>query len=84
MSDHARDPILESRDPVEHLVYSDGLASLSVFIERLSTTGKPLDGLDSMGAVHAYGAMVDEFQITVVGEVPAATVTRVAGSVTRR
>lgn len=84
MSDHARDPILESRDPVEHLVYSDGLASLSVFIERLSTTGKPLDGLDSMGAVHAYGAMVDEFQITVVGEVPAATVTRVAGSITRR
>lgn len=84
MSDHARDPILESRDPVEHLVYSDGLASLSVFIERLSTTGKPLDGLDSMGAVHAYGSMVDDFQITVVGEVPAATVTRVAGSITRR
>jgi sigma-E factor negative regulatory protein RseB len=84
MSDLARDPILASRDPVEHLVFSDGLASLSVFIERLSTAGKPLDGLDSMGAVHAYGSMVDDFQITVVGEVPAATVTRVAGSITRR
>ena len=84
MSDHARNSILESRDPVEHLVFSDGLASISVFIERLDTAGKPLDGLDSMGAVHAYGSMVDDFQITVVGEVPAATVTRVAGSMARR
>lgn len=84
MSEHAMDPILASRDPVEHLVFSDGLASLSVFIERLDTAAKPLDGLDSMGAVHAYGSMVEDFQITVVGEVPAATVTRVAGSITRR
>lgn len=84
MSDHARAPILDSRDPVEHLVFSDGLASLSVFIERLETAGKPLDGLDSMGAVNAYGSMLEGFQITVVGEVPAETVTRVAGSVARR
>ncbi len=84
LRDYARDPILASRDPVEHLVFSDGLASVSVFIERLDTASEPLDGLSSMGAVNAYGGMVDEFQITVVGEVPAATVERVAMSIVRR
>ena len=84
LRDHARNSILESRDPVEHLVYSDGLASLSVFIERLDTASEPLDGLSSMGAVNAYGNMVDGYQVTVVGEVPAATVERVAMSIVRR
>jgi sigma-E factor negative regulatory protein RseB len=84
LSDHARNPILASRDPVEHLVFSDGLASVSVFIERLDTASEPLDGPSSMGAVNAYGSMMDGFQITVVGEVPATTVKRVAMSITRR
>jgi len=84
LSRHARDPIFASSDPVEHLVFSDGLASVSIFIERLDTASKPLAGLDNMGAVNAYGSMVDDFQITVVGEVPAATVERVAASIERR
>jgi sigma-E factor negative regulatory protein RseB len=84
LREHARDSILDSRDPVEHLVFSDGLASISVFIERLDTTGQPLDGFDSVGAVNAYGSMVDDMQITVVGEVPAATVERVAAAIARR
>ena len=84
LREHARDSILESRDPVEHLVFSDGLASISVFIERLDTASQPLDGLDSMGAVNAFGSMVDDLQITVVGEVPAATVERIAASIARR
>lgn len=84
LNNHTRDTILSSSDPVEHLVFSDGLASLSIFIERLDTASKPLAGLDSMGAVNAYGSMLDGFQITVVGEVPAATVERVAGSIAKR
>lgn len=84
MRDYARNPILASRDPVEHLVFSDGLASVSVFIEQLDAASEPLNGLSSMGAVNAYGSMVDGFQVTVVGEVPAATVERVAASIVRR
>ena len=84
LRDRARNSILDSRDPVEHLVYSDGLASVSVFIERLGTASEPLNGPSSMGAVNAFGSMVDGFQVTVVGEVPAATVERVATSITRR
>jgi sigma-E factor negative regulatory protein RseB len=84
LREHAQDAILDSRDPVEHLVFSDGLASVSVFIERLDTASQPLDGLDSVGAVNAYGSMAGDLQITVVGEVPAATVERVAMSISRR
>jgi sigma-E factor negative regulatory protein RseB len=84
LSDHGWDPIPASGAPVEHLVFSDGLASVSIFVERLDTASKPLAGLDSMGAVNAYGTMVGEFQITVVGEVPAVTVERLAASIARR
>jgi sigma-E factor negative regulatory protein RseB len=84
MRDRTRNPILASRDPVEHLVYSDGLASVSIFIERLDSASEPLDGPSNMGAVNAYGSMLDGYQITVVGEVPAATVERMAMSIARR
>ncbi len=84
LSQVARDPILASRDPVEHLVFSDGLASISVFIERLDAASEPLAGLDSMGAVNAYGRMIEDYQITVVGEVPAITVERVSRSIVKR
>ncbi|NIP48041.1 MAG: hypothetical protein GWN21_18660 [Gammaproteobacteria bacterium] len=83
LHDHAHNPIVEGREPVEHMVFSDGLASLSVFIERLDSTARPLDGPSSMGALNAYGSMVKGFQVTVVGEVPGATVERVALSIMR-
>jgi sigma-E factor negative regulatory protein RseB len=41
----------------------------------------PLDGLARMGAVHAFGRAVDDHRVVVVGEVPAATVRRMATSV---
>ena len=67
---------------VEHLVYSDGLAAVSVFIEPKSKKAKrPMTGATGMGAVHAYGTMVKGHQVTVVGEVPAATVELIGKSV---
>lgn len=83
--DYASHPAAESRAEGEHLVFSDGLATVSVFIEeRRGAEARHLTGLDRMGAVNAYGTAVDEVQITVVGEVPAATVEKIARSVTRR
>lgn len=84
MSSRGFDPASLSRMPVEHRVYSDGLASLSVFIERLNAAAEPLDGHSNMGAINAYGRVLDTFQITVVGEVPSITVERVADSVVKR
>ena len=59
---------------LQHLVYSDGLASVSVFIEKNKGDEKHLQGASSMGAVNAFGYSVGDFFVTVVGEVPEKTV----------
>lgn len=66
---------------VEHMVFSDGLATMSVYVEKLKSDADAFQGLSSMGAMHAFGAVVDGYQVTVVGEVPPATVQMVANSV---
>lgn len=68
-----------SEDIVEQMVYTDGLASLSVFIER--NNGGSHQGGSSMGAVNAFIRILNEYSVTAIGEVPAITVQRVAESV---
>lgn len=67
--------------PVTHLVYSDGLAGISVFIEKLSDKAGVKTGLYSKGVIQVYTKLLDENLLTVVGEVPARTVMQVAESV---
>lgn len=70
---------------VEHLVYSDGLATVSVFIDSVNGQGQTLmRGASRMGAVHAYGDVVNGHQVIVVGEVPAATVELIGKAVSPR
>lgn len=69
--------------PVRHLVYSDGLASVSVFIEPRNTQVAPMHGLAKVGAAFAYSRDLDGHQVTAVGEVPAATVEAIAAGVMR-
>jgi sigma-E factor negative regulatory protein RseB len=57
---------------VRQLVASDGLASFSIYIEP--PTAGALQGQSSLGAVSAAGGRVSGHQVTVVGEVPPATV----------
>lgn len=70
-----------SQQPVRHFVYSDGLATVSVFIEKLRKDMAPLQGYSLVGAVNAFSWVANEHQVTVVGEVPKATVRKIAGSV---
>lgn len=71
-----------SRPPADHLFFSDGLATLSVFVEKLveSNTGHG-EGYTSLGAVNTYTRITRGYQVTVVGELPAVTVRRVAGAI---
>lgn len=70
------------QQPVEHLVYSDGLAVVSVFIEPVDDAVRgALSGPTHMGAVHAFGKVTDGHQITVLGEAPAMTVDMIGASV---
>jgi len=70
----------EKKYPVEHHVYSDGLASVSVFIERRAEDTDAFVGASSMGGVNAYGRILGDHSVTVVGEVPPATVKQIAES----
>lgn len=73
------------KQPVAHLVYSDGLAAVSVFIERGNNgNGSPDHTTSSMGAAHAWRARVNGHQVTVVGEVPAQTVSMIGASVNQK
>ena len=65
----------------EQLVFTDGLASVSVFIEPRKASEQPLLGQTRIGAVNVFGKVVREHQITVVGDVPKATVESIASSV---
>jgi sigma-E factor negative regulatory protein RseB len=67
--------------PVTHLIFSDGLASVSLFIEPLENGIKPRTGRNLVGNTSFYANVVGNLQITVVGEVPEATVAKIAHAV---
>jgi sigma-E factor negative regulatory protein RseB len=75
--------IAGSSVPVQHLVYSDGLASVSVFIEPSDPQAQPMKGLAKVGAAFAFSRALDGHQVTAVGEVPPVTVEAIAASVTK-
>jgi sigma-E factor negative regulatory protein RseB len=66
---------------VEQRVYSDGLSSVSVFIEQRNLNYHHLEGGSAMGAVNAFGTIADTHYVTVVGQVPARTVEKVGRSI---
>ncbi|MEO0421654.1 MAG: MucB/RseB C-terminal domain-containing protein [Pseudomonadota bacterium] len=65
----------------EHLVYSDGLASVSVFIERAQAARRARTTFAELGAASAFSRTVGAYQIVVIGEVPADTVTMIGRSI---
>ena len=79
---HSQPSLASSNEEADllHLVYSDGLASVSIFIEQHQGEDKHLQGASTMGAVNAYGNSVGDHFVTVVGEVPITTVQSMARS----
>jgi len=67
--------------PTNHLVFSDQLAAVSIFIEPLAGIQKPVSGLSRQGAINVFTKPVGEYQVTVLGEVPAVTVKQIGNSV---
>jgi sigma-E factor negative regulatory protein RseB len=83
----------DTASPAAHLVYSDGLATVSVFVEAESqvkpsadepsggNSAEPPQGLARVGSGFAFSTIVQGHQVTAVGEVPAQTVEFIAHSV---
>ena len=70
--------------PMEQLVYSDGLASVSLFIEMKMAADENAEGLSSMGAANAYTTIINGYLVTAVGDVPVQTVEMMAMSAVQR
>jgi len=75
-----------SPDPVSHLVFSDGLASVSVFVEterksETTTDGKTItEESTRVGSSSVYSTLSGGRKVTAVGEVPPETVRSIASS----
>ena len=64
---------------VSHMVFSDGLAAISVFIEPGSQSRT--EGSMQQGALNIVGKRQGDYWLTIVGEVPSAAIRQVANSI---
>jgi sigma-E factor negative regulatory protein RseB len=70
-------------EPVAHLVFTDGLASVSVFVESSPSAGgaaslEQVSGVTRVGSTSAFSTVVEGHRVTAVGEVPPSTVQFIA------
>jgi len=68
-------------DPVAHLVFSDGLVAVSVFVQPVTSAPTHV-GFSQQGGVNVYSLRLDDNLVTALGEVPGSTVREIASSVT--
>jgi sigma-E factor negative regulatory protein RseB len=67
-----------SDEAITHILFSDGLANVSVFIA--ANSGKLAAGSARVGGSNSFGIENGDFEITAIGEVPAITVEQIATS----
>lgn len=74
-------PRLVSDGDATHLLFTDGVAKVSVYVEPASAQQPTLSGPLTRGGLNAYGRVAHGRQIIAMGDVPAATVERFAHGV---
>jgi sigma-E factor negative regulatory protein RseB len=72
------------QDPVAHLVFSDGLVAISVFVEPITATTLGTGGASQQGGLNVYSVKLDDHLVTALGEAPGITVRQIANSVQQR
>ncbi len=84
MTAHSAQMLPGASSPVDHIVFTDGLASVSVFVEtHTPRPGEDATAVESarVGSSSAFSTVVDGHKVTAVGEVPPATVRSIANAV---
>lgn len=71
------------KKPVEHLLLSDGLSALSLYIEEGTDAAGLKKQVRHFGAIHFYARAIGPYQVTVMGEAPLAAVGLVGDGVQR-
>ena len=77
-----RRPMHNSEQPVDHLLLSDGFTTVSIYMENKSAGMQ--SGFQSVGSVNSYSRTINNYQLTVMGEVPAETVKLIAEGINLR
>ena len=76
---------LNGASGVGHIVFSDGLAAVSVFIEPVAAGNAARQpGLSRQGAINVFARRLENHWVTVVGEAPAQSVKLIANTVEYR
>jgi sigma-E factor negative regulatory protein RseB len=66
----------------QHQVFSDGMASVSLYVEPFDPAAAAAgSGLRELGTSHLFSRQTGDVMVTVVGDVPALTVQKIAESV---
>ena len=65
-------------------IFSDGLASVSLFVEAFDVDNHAQPGMTAMGATHTLTRRIGEWWLTVVGEVPPQTLAAFAKGLERK
>jgi sigma-E factor negative regulatory protein RseB len=68
---------------VAHLMFSDGLVDVSVFVEDMPEAPQPI-GLSQQSGLNVYFRQLSDHLVIVLGETPGATVRQIAYSVAHR
>jgi sigma-E factor negative regulatory protein RseB len=84
MSCHKRPRVTPTGDEPMQWVFSDGLASVSIFVEPYDAQRHAGESRLSMGATQSLTRRVDAWWLTVIGEVPMATLALFADGLERR
>ena len=65
----------------EQIIFSDNLATVSLFIQKQDENENGFVGFSRLGSVNAYGRIINGFHVIVMGDVPAKTVSVIGNSV---
>lgn len=79
---YIRNSLEQSQKAVDHLLISDGFSSVSVYFG--SRDDDTVQGPNSLGSVNSFSRVINNFQFTVLGEVPAKTVEYIASGLSLR
>lgn len=77
-----RNSLQQSQKAVDHLLISDGFSSVSIYMEPKDA--QSVQGLNTLGSVNSFSQLINDVQITVLGEVPAKTVEFIAAGIVLR
>ncbi len=72
-----------SDQPVNHLIIGDGLSFVSIYLEhsQSNTANYQSNGVQTIGSVRFYSQPLDNYDLTVMGEVPEETISLIANSI---